>query len=125
MVKKERERKCSSNQLNSNEMTRFSEFIKELKYIFMLVVGNKFNWFNLDGKAMSLLDRFLLYDALIESWKILRQFICVREFSDHCLLWIKGSVINWGPKPFIFFNCWIHHPDYLPFVENIWKASHL
>lgn len=42
-----------------------------------------------------------------------------RDFSNHYPICIKGNSTNWGPKSFKFFNYWIHHLEFIPFVEKI------
>jgi hypothetical protein len=32
------------------------------------------------------------------------------------------STLNWGPKPFRVINGWLEHPEFLPFVEKVWKS---
>lgn len=29
---------------------------------------------------------------------------------------------NWGPKPFKFFNAWVDHKEFLPFVSKSWGS---
>jgi hypothetical protein len=31
--------------------------------------------------------------------------------------------LNWGPKPFKFLNCWLHHPEFIPFVKDTWEST--
>ncbi|KAL8471397.1 hypothetical protein ACS0TY_028883 [Phlomoides rotata] len=43
-------------------------------------------------------------------------------FSDHCPLVLRQSIVNWGPKPFKFFNGWIKHPEFGDFCMNKWSG---
>ncbi|PNX83060.1 cysteine-rich receptor-like protein kinase [Trifolium pratense] len=92
-----------------------------MKVIDIPVAGKKFSWFSADGKAMSRLDRFLLSDGFIERGGVSGQWIGDRNISDHCPIWLVFSNTDWGPKPFKFNNCWIDHPNFKPFVTNIWR----
>ena len=47
------------------------------------MMGNKFTWFNLSDKGMSMLDKFLLSDELVEKWKVDGQMVGSRDFYDH------------------------------------------
>ncbi|GAU28116.1 hypothetical protein TSUD_295530 [Trifolium subterraneum] len=85
------------------------------------VTGKKFSWFNADGSAMSRLDRFLLSDGFIEKGGISNQWIGDCDISDHCPIWLVCSKLDWGPKPFKFNNCWLQHPNFIPFVAETWK----
>ncbi|KAI5436841.1 hypothetical protein KIW84_023097 [Lathyrus oleraceus] len=50
------------------------------------------------------------------------KYVGCREISDHSPIWLKGSVRNWGPKPFKFFNAWVDHKEFLPFVSKSWGS---
>jgi hypothetical protein len=89
------------------------------------VTGKKFTWFSGDGFAMSRLDRFLLSDGFIEKGGITNQRVGDRDISDHCPIWLECSRLNWGPKPFKFFNCWLQHPDFLEVVKNCWEKANI
>lgn len=90
--------------VNHWEMVEFNDFIEGLALIDVPLIGKKFTWFNLSGKAMSRLDRFLLSEELVEEWKVDGQMVGSRYFYDHYPIWIIGNSSNWGPKPFKFFN---------------------
>ncbi|KAI5437907.1 hypothetical protein KIW84_023869 [Lathyrus oleraceus] len=121
-IKKEEERKGVNSFVNHGEMVEFNDFIEGLSLIDVPLKGNKFTWFNLRGKAMSRLDRFLTFEELVEEWKVDCQMVGCRDFSDLYPIWIKWNSSNWGPKPFKLFNCWIHHPKFFPFVVKVWDS---
>ncbi|KAI5441929.1 hypothetical protein KIW84_011114 [Lathyrus oleraceus] len=60
---------------NHGEMVEFNDFIEELELIDVPLMGNKFTWFNLSGKAINRLDRFLLSNELVEEWKVDGQMV--------------------------------------------------
>ncbi|GAU33427.1 hypothetical protein TSUD_380630 [Trifolium subterraneum] len=74
-----------------------------------------------NGSAMSRLDCFLLSEGFIEKGGISNQWIGDRDISDHCPIWLVCSNLDWGPKPFKFNNCWLEHPNFIPFVTETWK----
>lgn len=121
VIKKKGERNGISSLVNDGERVEFNEFIEGLELINIPSKGNNFTWFNLSGKPMSRLDGFLLLEELVIKWKVDGQMVGERDFSNHCLIWIKGNSNNWVLKPFKSFNCWIQHPKFLYFVENVWK----
>ncbi|PNX80406.1 cysteine-rich receptor-like protein kinase, partial [Trifolium pratense] len=86
------------------------------------VSGKQFSWFSSDGNVMSRLDRFLVSEGFIDKGGISGQWIGERDVSDHCPIWLTCSNANWGPKPFKFNNCWLEHPDFIPFVSSIWES---
>ncbi|KAL8536788.1 hypothetical protein ACS0TY_012092 [Phlomoides rotata] len=64
-----------------------------------------------DGTCKIKLDRILVNEEWLE-WRpglILKSL--GRSFSDHCPFILKNSIVDWGPKPFKFFNGWISHSD--------------
>ncbi|GAU22344.1 hypothetical protein TSUD_106720 [Trifolium subterraneum] len=70
---------------------------------------------------MNRLDRFLLSEGFIEKGGVSNQWIGERDIFDHCPIWLVCSNLDWGPKPFKFNNCWLEHPDFIPFVIETWK----
>lgn len=48
----------------------FKEFIDGMDVVDVSTSGNKFTCFNMDGIALSFLDRFLLFEDLIALWNI-------------------------------------------------------
>ncbi|XP_058751345.1 uncharacterized protein LOC131624421 [Vicia villosa] len=121
-IKCPEERKGRALNLISQEMEEFNDFIDVLEVVDPRAVGKKFTWFSRDGGAMSRLDRFLVSDCLLEAWMIEGQVVRPRDLFDHCPVWIKGRVVDWGPKPFKFYNDWTKHENFLPFVENAWNS---
>ncbi|PNX75860.1 cysteine-rich receptor-like protein kinase, partial [Trifolium pratense] len=107
---------------SQSERREFAAFMEYLEVIDIPVLGKKFTWFNSDGSAMSRLDRFLLSDGFILKGGISNQWVGSRDISDHCPIWLECSIINWGPKPFKFNNCWADHPDFLDFVKITWES---
>lgn len=120
-----RERRGISSHINQRELDEFSSFIQSMGVIDVPLLGKKFSWFNLDGSAMSRIDRFLLTEKLIDEWKVAAQWIGDRDISDHCPMWLKTSDENWGPKPFRFNNCWLDHKEFLSYVTTCWGSFHV
>lgn len=59
-IKNNLERKSENFMVNRSEILDFCEFIDGMKVIDIPSVGSKFNWFNVEGLAMTRLNRFLL-----------------------------------------------------------------
>lgn len=47
------------------------------------------------------------------------QMLGSRDSFGHCPIWIKEDSTNWDPKSFKFFNFWVHHPEFIPFVRKV------
>lgn len=67
------------------------------------------------------MERFLISKNLVASWKIVGQYAGQQDISDHCLIWLKASNVDSGPKPFKFNNYLLIHKDFLSFIENKWS----
>ncbi|CAK8574671.1 unnamed protein product [Lathyrus sativus] len=65
-------------------MEDFASFIDIMKVVDLPTVGIQFTWFSSDGKAKSMLDLFLVYEGIIDSWKLVAQEIDSRNVSNHC-----------------------------------------
>ncbi|CAK8567895.1 unnamed protein product [Lathyrus sativus] len=79
------------------DMKVFSEFIVELKLTDLPVFGNKFTWFNSNGKCRSRMDRFLVDGLAISMLSLINQLVGDRDVSDHRHVWLKSNFVNWGP----------------------------
>ncbi|XP_058759398.1 uncharacterized protein LOC131632678 [Vicia villosa] len=121
-VKDGKERKGKVGLVNNREADLFAEFIDKSSLVDVPCKGKKFTWFSGDGKAKSRIDRFLLSSVVINRWEVVGQLIGDRDISDHCPIWIKTNIANWGPKPFKFNNEWFSLDSFLPFVEKAWKS---
>ena len=45
-----------------------------------------------------------------------------RGLSNHCPLVPEARLVNWGPKPFRFFDYWLMVPGFVKMVEA-WRSS--
>lgn len=64
------------------------------------------------------LDKILISSGLINAWNILGLEAGQRDVSNHCPVWLKCEIKDWGPKPFRFIHGWFDHKDFLEFIEN-------
>lgn len=78
--------------INSRDSTDFCKFVETIKLINLLSVGGRFTWFSGNGKSMSRLDRFLIFDKLILAWMLVNQSVGKRCLSDHIHVWFKAGV---------------------------------
>ncbi|GKU90664.1 hypothetical protein SLEP1_g4631 [Rubroshorea leprosula] len=82
------------------EVKEFEQFIVNNSLTDLPLLGRKYTWYQQNGQCMSRLDRSL---------------------SDHCPILVKNETRNWGPKPFKFFNAWLHTPGFRDMVAAKWK----
>ncbi|XP_058777373.1 uncharacterized protein LOC131651709 [Vicia villosa] len=118
--KNERERKgCVVSR--RSEMRYFSSLIEESNLVDLQCKGKRYSWYGGAGRAMSRIDIFLVDEAIISRWGIVRQLIGERDISDHCPAWIIINKEDWGPKPFMVNNSWFENKDFIPYVEQVWR----
>ncbi|GKV21933.1 hypothetical protein SLEP1_g31856 [Rubroshorea leprosula] len=106
----------------TTEMREFNCFIHEAELIDLPLVGRKFTWYNSNGLQMSRIDRFLLSNEWVLKWKDVKQMGLRRTVSDHCPILLKNEKVDWGPKPFKFFNAWIDQPGCIGTIRKAWKS---
>ncbi|GKV12050.1 hypothetical protein SLEP1_g23252 [Rubroshorea leprosula] len=67
----------------------------------------KFTWYHSNGNQMSRIDQFLLSKGWLSKWCDTKQWGLTRTVSDHCPIMLKVQKVDWGPKPFKFFDAWL------------------
>ncbi|GKV46811.1 hypothetical protein SLEP1_g53774 [Rubroshorea leprosula] len=106
----------------TREMREFNCFIHEAELIDLPLVGRKFTWYNSNGLQMSRIDRFFLSNGWVLKWKDVKQLGLRRTVSNHCPILLKNEKVDWGPKPFKFFNAWMDQPGCIETIRNAWKS---
>ena len=79
-----------------SSIKEFNNWIDDLKVEDAPWVGRKFTWFRPNGSAKSKLDRFLVSHEWIVKWPDTTQSTLDRNFSDHCPIFLKSKIIDWG-----------------------------
>ncbi|GKV32816.1 hypothetical protein SLEP1_g41389 [Rubroshorea leprosula] len=46
-----------------------------------------------------------------------------KSVSDHCPLVLKNEKVDWGPKPFKFFDAWLEQPECMELIKKAWNSS--
>jgi hypothetical protein len=108
----------SNPSLHATEIREFDGFITNLFLEDLHPMGGNFTWFHSNGVAMSRIDRMLVSEEWLSTWRNQSLRILPRDVSDHCLLLLKSSVIVSRPKPFRFCNHWLLHKNFKGVVEE-------
>ncbi|GKV31918.1 hypothetical protein SLEP1_g40572 [Rubroshorea leprosula] len=69
------------------------------------------------------IDRFLLSEEWLMKWTDVKQWDLNRSISDHCPILLKEEKINWGPKPFKFFDAWLEQSGCKETIRNVWNST--
>ncbi|GKV32054.1 hypothetical protein SLEP1_g40687 [Rubroshorea leprosula] len=107
------------------EMREFNNFIQETELVDIPLVGRKFTWYQSNGNSMSRIDRFLLSEGWLTKWSEARQWGLSRTVSDHCPILLKHKHIDWGPKPFKFFNAWFQQEGCMELIKEVWGSANI
>ncbi|GKV22646.1 hypothetical protein SLEP1_g32498 [Rubroshorea leprosula] len=109
--------------VNAREMRDFKKFISDSGLVDLPLNGRKYTWYHASGGSMSRLDRFLVSEEWLLNWEDAKQWGLKRTISDHCPVILKNQKIDWGPKPFRFFDVWMERPGFKELVEETWKSA--
>nr|KYP37723.1 hypothetical protein KK1_041065 [Cajanus cajan] len=122
-VRRQDERKWVIGEYGVRDMEEFNSFIRDMELIDIPLVGKRFTWFKSDGSMMSRLDRVLVSEIWSAHWGAGYVEVIPRDVSDHCPLILNHKVLNWGPKPFRFNNCWLSHSGIEGVVRSAWEKQ--
>ncbi|GKV46541.1 hypothetical protein SLEP1_g53515 [Rubroshorea leprosula] len=107
----------------TTEMNEFNSFIQDAGLIDLALIGRKYTWYSSNGRQMSRIDRFLINADWFEKWSDMKQWGLGRTVSDHCPLVLKNEKIDWGPKPFKFFNVWLEQHECKELIRKAWNST--
>jgi len=101
----------------------FNEWIADLNFVETPNVGRSFTWFKPNGVAKSKLDRILVSQEWLHKWPDSTSFTLDRNFSGHCPILLRAKIIDWGPKPFRVFDCWLKDKSFEQIVKECWSNT--
>ncbi|GKC61264.1 RNA-directed DNA polymerase, eukaryota, reverse transcriptase zinc-binding domain protein [Tanacetum coccineum] len=70
----------------------------------------------------SKLDRFLITGDFQEIWRNLGSVALDRKLSDHYPIVLLDKGLDFGPKPFRFFDAWLKYVEMIDVVKEAWGA---
>jgi hypothetical protein len=108
---------------SSLDFVEFQAFVNSMDLEDIPVLGRKFTWFHPNGSSMSRIDRALLSVGWCDVWGTPSLWVHARDVSDHCLIVLSYSNVDWGPRPFRFNNHWLLHHDFASLVEEWWRSA--
>ncbi|GKV19478.1 hypothetical protein SLEP1_g29737 [Rubroshorea leprosula] len=107
----------------TTEMREFDSFIQDAGLVDLPLVGKKYTWYSSNSQCMGRLDRFLLSDEWLAKWGDVKPWGLERSVSDHCPILLKNERVDWGPKPFKFFDAWLEQPECMEVIRKAWNST--
>lgn len=111
----------ANSKFNHLESSAFNDFIDSTGLLEVQLANSKFTWFG-PGNKCSKLDRMLVSQDwfALGNWSVSTHD---RFTSDHCPLSLTITPIDWGPKPFKLFNCWLEDPHFVEELKHYWSSG--
>ncbi|KAK8677347.1 hypothetical protein V6N13_142891 [Hibiscus sabdariffa] len=86
--------------------------------------GGDFNVvLSLDERRRCVGDKRVMagFASFVEEFCGLEQFILKHRVSDHAPVRLSSGVVDWGPRPFRFLNCWLEKRGHVKLMESEWR----
>ena len=80
---------------------------------------------NISPPTLTLIDRFLATEGLLENFSNVGVQRLNRPTFDHYPILLSMGCCKWVSSPFRFENMWLNHFENLPMVEYGWKNTPL
>ncbi|GKA80666.1 RNA-directed DNA polymerase, eukaryota [Tanacetum coccineum] len=85
--------------------------------------GRRFTRIDKSCSKMAKLDRFLVSNGLAESLSQMVGMMLPILWSDHCPIFLKHEVRDYGLIPFKLFNSWSMHEGYEQVIRDAWNTT--
>ena len=108
---------CSFSQKEADD---FNGFIEEAELLEVEMGGFAYTRVSPAADKMSRIDRFLVTECVIRRFPNLAAVALSNTISDHRPICLKDSVVDFGPRPFRFFNSWMHEPSFQSLLCESW-----
>ncbi|KAJ0667015.1 putative RNA-directed DNA polymerase [Helianthus annuus] len=101
--------RCASN---------FNSFIYDSGLMEYEMKGRNFTWQSENNQKLSKLDRFLVNSDFFNEWPEACVQALPNLWSDHCPIVLSSKSVNYGARPFRFFNSWLGKEGFKEVVEE-------
>ncbi|GJR09593.1 transposon TX1, partial [Tanacetum coccineum] len=112
-----------NSHVNVKEMDEFNEFINVTRLVAIPIGGSKFTRVSDDGLKFSKLDQFLMNEKFKNLWVNISVVALDQKLSNHCPIVLKDMDLDFGPKPFRFFDIWLDEVNIDQVVVNAWNKT--
>ncbi|GJU19724.1 RNA-directed DNA polymerase, eukaryota, reverse transcriptase zinc-binding domain protein [Tanacetum coccineum] len=106
-----------------NGTDAFNRFISTAGLEEVPLDGCKFTWCHKSASKMSKLERFLIYESLMNSCPNISAITLDRYLSDHGPILMRESHFDYSRTPFRFFHYWFELAGFDNFVEQTWNDA--
>ncbi|KAE8698885.1 Phospholipid-transporting ATPase 3 [Hibiscus syriacus] len=104
---------------NWHSVDIFRNFLQQTNLIDLLLVGGTFTWCNnREESTWVRLDRFLISGNFLTCFPNVVQRLLPRSISDHNPVSLEDSYVDWGPKPFRFYNYLLEEEGFEELVKS-------
>ncbi|KAK8589987.1 hypothetical protein V6N12_024373 [Hibiscus sabdariffa] len=91
--------------VNFTIIEMFRKFIQEAELIDLPMLRGAYSWCNnLETPTFVHLDRFLVSPDFLSTFPDILQVLLMKSISDHNAVMLREDKLNWGSKPFKYFN---------------------
>nr|GEV11083.1 RNA-directed DNA polymerase, eukaryota [Tanacetum cinerariifolium] len=100
----------------------FHSFITNMNLFDIPLGGFRFTWIDKWASKMSKLDRFLATEGFHDTFPNITGIILKKGIPDHRPIFLKESVVDYGPTSFRFFHSWLECKGFYDLVVDTWKS---
>ncbi|KAE8716021.1 RING finger protein [Hibiscus syriacus] len=105
---------------NWHTISIFRSFVQQANMMDLPMSGGNFTWCsNREVSTWVRLDRFLICGRFLNSFPKISQALLSKSISDHNPVLLEDVNLNWGPKPFRFFNFLLQEQGFNSFVGKL------
>ncbi|XP_057444859.1 uncharacterized protein LOC130737106 [Lotus japonicus] len=113
------ERKGGADETDSN----FWDFAMGLNLLDLPLTNAEFTWFSSrNGGIWSRIDRWLISEDILQELEGINQSAECWGLSDHRAITLEMWAVDFGPKPFRFYNYWMLGDDFNDLVKSWWNS---
>lgn len=99
----------------------FNDFILNSSHVDVPLGGYNCIWSLTSDKKISKLYRFLIYGGLFYSFPNISGIVLDRHLSDHRLILLRKTVLDYGLIPFRLLHSWFLVPGFDQVVRYAWE----
>lgn len=107
----------------SQSAADINDFLFQMGLVDVPLIRRRFMRISKDGTKMARLDRFLIYEELLDKFPNIMSCIMERKHSDRCHILLKQDVVDYGPTSFKLFHSWLEDTEFDSIVQNNWGMT--